>query len=246
VISILLPSRKRPENLRRFLNSVRDTLRGCCEVIVGLDDDDPTIDAYRDVAICYAPDAAPFERVALRIGPQVILSEYWNILARLAMSDIFWLAEDDTVYLTPGWDQMVQQAFDECPDKVLHVHGADLPPYEETTFGNSGAVHRVWLETLGYVQSPAYFCGDYGDSWRNDLANRIGRNKYLPFAVEHKHPYKTGDPKFDMPVDDTYLERREREKVNDPKTVFDQTEAERIRDADKLRAVIEKFSVDNR
>jgi hypothetical protein len=184
MISILLPSRKRPTEFARMMSSIFATAdRSNVEVIARFDDDD--LESMR---------RAEADGATCIVGPRIReMTKYWNECAEVAKGDIFMQSNDDCVFRTVGWDKQVEDAFAAVPDKILLVGGDD---------GNcKGAglphpfVSRKWVETLGYFIAP-YFSCDYGDTWNEDIAKMIGRRKYIPFLIEHMH-YTFGKAKMD-------------------------------------------------
>ena len=71
MISILLPSRGRPDNIVRLANSIFETASNPSEIeiIVRLDEDDPKLEQYMD---------NPPKQTTYFTGPRVVLSELWN------------------------------------------------------------------------------------------------------------------------------------------------------------------------
>src|SRR6266705_3622822 len=99
MISILLPTRKRPQFLERMVNSARETCAVPPEIVVYVDDDDPE-------------SAVKAEELGLKliIGPRIIMTDYWNQCYAKSAGDIVMQAGDDIVFRTPGWDAMVEEA----------------------------------------------------------------------------------------------------------------------------------------
>jgi hypothetical protein len=127
---------------------------------------------------------------------------------------------------------MIEREFEACPDNILMVHGDDLG-CQRDKFGCHPCVHRRWVQTLGYF-IPPYFDGEYGDTWVNDLANRLGRRKFLPFVTEHMHHV------FNKAViDQTTKDYQARQAKQNPAKIFRDREAERIADSEKLRKLLE-------
>ena len=138
---------------------------------------------------------------------------------------------DDIIFRTNGWDALVEQAFENCPDKILLVHGSDEGQHF-TRFGAHGIVHRRWIDTVGYF-IPPYFSSDYGDAWINELAEGIRRRKFVPFIAEHMH-FMFGK----APMDQTTRERLARHKRDNVDDIWRRTKSERIVATKKLAALI--------
>jgi len=177
MISLLIPTRNRPVKLGQVISSARMTASqpDDLEFCLYLDDDDPG--NYKDLF--------GREDVKYKIGPRITLSAMWNECFKIATGDILMQGNDDIVFRTAGWDGLVRNAFQ--GDKIRMVHGGDGGPRGEV-FGPHPFISREWVETVGYF-TPPYFSSDFGDSWINDLANRIGRRTYVPILVEHMHHF---------------------------------------------------------
>jgi len=174
VISILCPTRGRPQMVERMMRSVRDTQAGDVEIILAFDNDDPSrVRQYEDA-----------DEVITGSGT---VGEYWNRMATMARGDIIMMGNDDFFYVTPDWDQIVTNAVEhEFPDGI----------YVAWTDDGSGKAHercavpivsKEWINTLGYF-CPAGFRFFYNDTWIAELGRRIGRELYIGNAlVEHRH-----------------------------------------------------------
>jgi ribosomal protein L37E len=235
--------------------SARRMAKGPIEIVVWLDYDDPTLKQYLELA--------RLAGVLYQIGPRnIIHSARWDKCLPLATGELLCHGNDDIIFRTPGWDQMVIAEFEDCPDKILMVHGDDLYIQREG-FGCHPIISRRWLDTLGYF-IPPYFDGEWGDTWVNDLANRIGRRKFLPFICEHLHFSRTKEncprcgrdstvgvkegvycnscglmfPTENPVMDETTQEYLRRSQVQNPAKIYEELEAERIADAEKLRALL--------
>ena len=220
MISILVPSRGRPSTLARMIESARKMAVGQIEVIVRIDEGDPSRDKYvRDDVFG-----------TLLIGERCILSSLWNECSLVATGDIQMLAGDDFIFHTPGWDQMVEDAFAQSEDKILLVYGDDGIHGE--SFASHPIIHRKWIEVCGRAYPP-YFSSCYADTWLWDVAGKLGRRKYLPFVNEHMH-YSCGKAEKDQ----TTIEGLERYASDDNARIYASRADEREMDADKLRKMM--------
>jgi glycosyl transferase/beta-hydroxylase protein BlmF len=225
LISLLVPSRGRPDMLKRMVQTAMSTAahQRHIEIIAYLDDDDPKKDAYH-LRLFVEP-------VELLTGPRKLLSDCWNECARHAKGEILMHAGDDLRFETPGWDQQVRDAFAASEDKILLVQGDDLSPNREA-LATHGFVHRRWVETVGYFLPPLFSC-DWNDVWLTEVADMLGRRVRLPFVIAHDH-YQ-----FDKrPRDTTDEEREERGRADNVVQIYKDTARERIADMEKLKAVM--------
>jgi len=222
LISILVPSRGRPEWLTRTIVSAFKTAthERRIEFIVRLDEDDPRLDAYPS-----------FVGVEYLVGPRALLSACWNECAAKARGPIMMHCGDDLTFDTPGWDAQVRRAFAETPDKILFAYGNDLGPHGET-FGTHGFLHRRWVDAVGYFVPPL-FSSDWNDVWLNEVAKEVGRHRLLDFVTEHHH-YTFGKAERDQ----THAEREERGLKDGVVDLYKRTRQDRANDVAKLRAAM--------
>lgn len=227
-ISLLCPSRRRPEELAAMVRSAADTAADPdqVEIVVRLDLDDPTQRHAADAAL----NSGLYGRV--QVGPTVILSEAWNECWRDARGVIYGHLGDDVRFESDGWDQLLIDTFDGRPDNYWVVHGDDCSP-QGATFGTHCFVHRDWTDVVGRF-CPPYFWADWNDTWFNDVANALGRRIYLDtLKMRHRHPY------FGYPTDDTYRLADGRRAAENLPGMYFALEPERADDVAKLTAAIE-------
>ncbi|NDB59517.1 glycosyltransferase family 2 protein [bacterium] len=220
MISILCPTRHRPQNIERMWQSIQDTAKNPkqIEVVIYIDADD---DSYDNLKI-------PVVKIK---GERIVLSDTWNKCAQKAKHDILMYAGDDIIFKTPNWDEIVIETFNAVPDKVLFVFGNDGSVHDGI-YGTHGFVHRTWFNTLGYI-CPPLFSGDYSDTWINDVAKLVGRHKHIKILTEHLHPdFKKSE------LDDTYLEKYERMKKDKTAELYFSLTNERQQDANKLKEIM--------
>lgn len=218
-ISILCPTRGRPENIKRLLDSLRETSTVMPETVFYVDDDDASF-----------PNAAWTPNVQIVNGPRIKMSQMWNECAKTATGEILMIAADDIVFRTKGWDDQVRRAFAAFPDRLACVHGND-GVYQEK-FGTHVFLHRNWMDAVGYI-APPYFSADFVDTWWNEVANALNRRIYLPFVTEHMHPlFKKAD------LDKTHKERLARSAADNNRKLYDELVAERRADFRNLANVI--------
>ena len=226
MISLLVPTRGRPDWVKRFLDSAQENAAGEFETIFYIDSDDPSLPEYETVL------AEHDVTTTFIVGERIVLSAMWNRCSDLASGDILGHMGDDIVFASPDWVPTVREPFDTSADKILFVHGND--GYHNERFGTHGFIHRRWMEALGYFVPPL-FSSDWNDQWLNDLANALGRRVHLPdLYTEHRH-YVFGK----APKDATYCEREERGARDNVMQLYRDTAAERQADVAKLQAVID-------
>lgn len=197
LISLLLPTRKRPELARRFLHSVQSTAKypDDVEIIIYADDDD---------AGSHDLDCAGL-RITRIIGPRRTMGSYNTACLERARGDIIALVNDDVVIRTPGWDEALRRHDASVPDKIYLAYGDDQ--FKGQRLSTFPILSR---RTCDILQEPYHraYRGAFIDYHLMDIFKRLeqsGRKRifYLPDVVfEHLH-YRAGKAE----IDETYTAR---------------------------------------
>jgi len=230
-ISILEPTRNRPQSVKELCESIFTTADepNLVEVLFYFDIDDSHIpeclEYFKELSTRYAD---PIKTI---IGPRLILSDYPNKLVQIASSDIFLNSGDDIRYKTQGWDTSIIRAFDDYPDKLVLVYPDD--GHFGPNFASHTALHRNWVECLGYFLPPIFDFG-FADTWMFHISIIIDRKVFLPVLLEHMH-YSRGKSE----LDNTYQEKLN--KQNFCNELYSATEYLRDQDIKKLQQAIKSF-----
>ncbi len=104
---VIVPSRGRPKNIARLLDSVRETSMLATHVHACVDEDDPELPGYEYVMSIAGRDDDILER-----GPRKGLAAWTNEVAVRRARQYPYLASfgDDHVPKTPGWDKALTRA----------------------------------------------------------------------------------------------------------------------------------------
>lgn len=224
-LSILCPTRGRPGNMFRLVESAFETAENPrnLEIIFYMDEDD--FESHQALNILRE---SHLEKVKGAIGPRVVLSEMWNVCYEKSQGDVLMHCGDDIIFRTKCWDSIVLNEFSRVDDRIIFVHGDD--GHLKDKFGTHGFLHRNWVETVGYFVPP-YFSSDYNDTWLNDVSNELGRRVYVEILTEHMHPnFGKG------PLDQTHLDRIERHKKDRVEILYESKKSERDIDCLKLKS----------
>jgi hypothetical protein len=169
MISILCPSRGRPELAKKMVDTAIARAGAPVQVLLYLNDDDPTLPQYQEL----------ISAEHLIVGPDRSPAYSWNRLAELAKYDLLFLMGDDAWFETDNWAIKVSNVFDQYPDKIvfafpsvegLQWKGGELTADHCPHF----VVHKNWVNVLGYFVPP-HFWHWYIDTWFRDIAKMIGR-----------------------------------------------------------------------
>jgi len=193
MISILCPTRGRPDNVVRKVQSILSTASepNLVEILFYVDLDDYT----------FPNEILEFSNVKKVVGPRMWLSILQNVLYAQASGEIIMYSGDDVVFESNNWDKMVRNEFSASEDKILLVYGSDGGYYGEK-IALHGFLHREWINAVGcWVQPGRAVPYDY---WHTENARQIGRLRYLN-NVKFKHiHFRQGDAVADF--DRTYAD----------------------------------------
>jgi len=195
LISILVPTRGRPESVFRLIKSINETAsrKDMVEIIFYVDNDDESFPSSRDLD----------SNVKVVRGERVWISLAWNCLFAHSEGEILMYTGDDVVFETKGWDEQVRNAFIQFPDSLGLVFGDDGGWYAGKLAIN-GFVHRAWADLLGYFTYPARVSAI--DLWIHECASYINRVIYLDDVMFRHVHYRQGDAtaKFDETYKEAY------------------------------------------
>lgn len=194
MLGILLPSRGRVANLKRFLDAHRETAKDSF-VFVRLDADDPALEEYQTMLDEYG-------MASRYIGPRVGFGASLNALAEIAANDgmtYLGMFGDDVLPITPHWDVQLILALEGRlgvaygDDGLRDKHAHDLP----THYVTQTEVYR----RLGYLAPPGI-----KHLFLDNVAREIGRHldnfQFVQVELKHLHPWAEGEKLHDR----TYAE----------------------------------------
>lgn len=199
-LDVLVPSRGRPASIQRLWDAIQLTASRpeCIRLLVRLDDDDPTADAYPLQSV---------DRVWYSRGPRIKLARSWGELAhtaRIAGATHLALWGDDNIPVTRGWDRTFVNRL--AADGPGWVYGCDgvwdrqpHPEYPDHLVLPTATVMSIELyEALGWVSPPGltHLCVDV--AWR-DLGLETGA-LFFERAVTIRHMHRI----VGAPDDQTY------------------------------------------
>jgi GT2 family glycosyltransferase len=221
-ISLLCPSRGRPQLCKRMLQSAYATAanRDGVESLVLVDEDDPHLDEY-----CRLLPESRVIKGARHSG----VARAFNALSGLASGDILFTAPDDLMFRTAGWDSIVREIVDRYADGIVVA-----VPYDGRE-GAQGERCTHWFTTRRWVERVGNFVEEryehfYCDTHVADIAARSGRLVFMPeVLIEHMHP-KYGKGQWD----DTYKLKRKNGMSSRDKARYRELEPERARIAGAL------------
>lgn len=187
IISLLAPVRKNVEDTRRMIDSVLSTVSNPrnIEIILYADNDDPNAELFKRWTTQYEQYTL-LGKCTTIIGPPESISKTWNVCAAECTGDILMMTNDDIVYETPGWDNIIEKERGRFPDDIFVMWFNDtLRKGKLATFP---IVSRKWYETVGYF-TPGVFEFYWNDTWIYDMGKQLGRLHYLGEVI-NRHLHK--------------------------------------------------------
>jgi hypothetical protein len=243
-ISLLIPTRGRPESMERFARSV-DTTVSCpenVEIVFGIDKEDTDSFAkatYLSKALriaIHAKEMAPWH------DGEVNLASYWNQCYASSKYDIIGYFGDDVIFRTESWDLLVKKVLDQDHTLMLSCNGLHHPQF--SLWGNGGAVgylfftHKQVHNLFGYYlhESLRRYCMDTVLEFIYKKANRFCYREDL--VTEHLMALVFPDK-----VDETHLRMSKWEKEGLDLFQSDTIQNEIIRCSDLLNDLVLKSKV---
>lgn len=206
MISVLMPTRERPELARQSIESLGGS---GFEVLIRIDDDDPQRDSY------VWPHNGKYAVMDKRVG----YSNFHvmvNQLAAKATGEWLMLWNDDAIMHTPDWAQRVQNHHSSSIPCVLNL-------YSEAMNNNLfPIISRPMYEAMGH-----FSLSTHCDSWVQDIANSLGIHLYVPgIDIEHKR---------DLLNDETKQQSQGAYAITSPLYDSDGMKLLRMKDMEKIR-----------
>lgn len=175
---VIVPSRGRPHNIADLHDAWQATTTGAADLLVAVDDDDPTLPDYERV--CAERD------IELTVGPRLRMCPTLNKVALERAPHHFALGffGDDHRPRTRGFDHRYVETLRGLGTGC--VYGNDLLAGER--------LPTQWAQTSDIVKAlgamiPAPVKHLWADNMVYDLGHAIDRIRYLPdVIVEHLHP----------------------------------------------------------
>ena len=170
-IAILLPSRNRPDYLRKSIASLLDnaTHPERVEIMLRFDDDDPSL----------AEEVNDCKNYRVYIGPRLgyrRIFEHFNEMCRDSRADWLMMWNDDTEILTKGWDELICQA----PPHVVQFLRRDIFDDADTTLPVTGL--SVFDAMGGHLSLQTH-----ADEWIGNVAKDSGVLLRRNDIVFHHH-----------------------------------------------------------
>lgn len=194
-ISLLVPTLRRPQRVRVFLNSVRQTLanKETTEILFLIDTDDAVTD---DTNI--AKEYSDLNIKFFRHEPAAINGVRYNFLCTQAQGEVLMYSGDDFKFLTSDWDTFVINHYESIPDRISLLAPFVINKHNRRT-AVTGFMSRRHYEIIGKFFTE-YFYQWCDDKWLSKVYQSIGRY-HITDAIQIVHEHYLYNKKL---LDTTY------------------------------------------
>jgi hypothetical protein len=198
-ISILCPTRGRPDNVRKLVLSALTNAEkpDNIEFLFYVDTDD--LSFPKDLVLEFP------NQIKVISGPRLWISNSHNVLYAFSIGEILMTAGDDMEFKTESWDLRVRSQFSSVEDKIALVFGNDNATHAGK-IAVHGFFHQHWVHCVGTWVQPGR--GVPWDLWTTENANLLGRLIFLEdMVISHNH-YRQGGAhaEFDQTYRDVYTQ----------------------------------------
>ena len=171
MISLLCPTRGRPDQAERLIKSFFNTQKNENQLLFYVANDDLCKEQYYELFKKY--------NMGYFKGPQMSTSFIWNYLANEATGEMVTLLADDVEIKTKNWDEIFIEANKIYKDKIYVLTVNDGRDDEYAKMGDRmrcdhPTVNKKWIQTLKYFVPP-FFMHRYLDTYVRRLAIQIDR-----------------------------------------------------------------------
>lgn len=171
-ILIVLPSRGRPWHLMEAIASIQANSTGLCDILVCLDNDDPTAGWLQQARVTTVQGPRRSFIQWVNAGVMAFVHDYWA----------FAWGADDVRFTTKGWDELLLKHLTQKDDIVYGPDGIQNEKLPTHPF-----VGCAYPRALGYFIYPElkhYFA----DNWFMHVGRARKKLKYVPeLQLEHRH-----------------------------------------------------------
>src|SRR5688500_6274351 len=172
-LTVLVPTRNRVPQLQTMLQSFSETRAYlAADLAFRIDLDDPLTQTVVNPT-GYGYVTGP------RLDGYRSIATFFNEMRPVAQGDLFMCGNDDMVFRTPHWPELVLAEANKYPDGVfvLGVQTLNLGVFPFSI------ISRKAVEAMGFIHDPRLVCGDL---FLRDVMSHFGRAIQLPNVhVEH-------------------------------------------------------------
>lgn len=183
--AILVPTRGRPENMKRLMQAWVDT-GATSELVFGMDHDDDVTRARGDELIDFANSLSLGDRLCTYSCERTSMNGTLNWLARIhaPKCDVLGFMGDDHCPRTASWDEKIRSHLVGGPCRIAYGNDLMQGPLLPTAVFMTADIVRM----LGYMSPPVLRHLFLDNAWKT-WGERLGTLRYFDdVIIEHMHP----------------------------------------------------------
>lgn len=188
-IAILCPTRGRPEQCQRMIESAFKMSAGKVQLYIAVSGNE--FEVYKSAL--FVPDQNRVGVCMVEMPDGMPTAHKWNRLAELAArqpAGLFMLGSDDMYFDTPGWDKALIDHYNSLENKI---HCYALQDSRDIDGTPHVIVTREWIDALGYFVPPIFLHWKI-DTWTVEIARSSGVFTHLrEFKLIHDKPSDKGN-----------------------------------------------------
>lgn len=182
-ISILMPTRGRPDGLDKVFESFQNTVehKHLIDIWIYVDDDDTLTLAYIKSEKWHIYGLTINWHITKSAGSMGdMLNQLWQ--ACTTNPGLYFPFSDDYTISTPHWDSLLRRAFSQFEDGVMLGFLPDntVRPHQVTFAIPSSR----WLNLLGYFLTNRFYFW-FDDQWIDEIGQMVGRKVMIPIRLEN-------------------------------------------------------------
>ncbi len=182
-ISVLMPTRGRPDGLTKVFESFQKTVerKDLLDIWIYVDDDDTLTLDYIESGKWNIYGIVVNWHIAKSAGSMGdMLNQLWQ--ACTTNPGLYFPFSDDYTISTPHWDSLLRRAFSQFEDGVMLGFLPDntVRPHQVTFAIPSSR----WLNLLGYFLTNRFYFW-FDDQWIDEIGQMVGRKVMIPIRLEN-------------------------------------------------------------
>jgi len=178
---MIVPSRNRADKAHSCALSFINSSSGNSDLMVCVDDDDPTLPNYKDMMGEFISERV---YLAVGLGSKTMISVLNNAAINNAdYYDFLGFAGDDHRFVTDNWDLAMTDSMRK--NNAIVGYANDLYPHNDLP--TSVVVDSILVRALGFL-APPELIHMYADNFWLDIGNELQSIEYFPdVVIEHMH-----------------------------------------------------------
>lgn len=182
MIALLCPSRGRPQQFKRMVESALKTASRELQIYLCVSPQDHY--NYKEVCKDY------WHLLKVMIAPAAMPTAHkWNLMAQEMEADLYMIAADDMIFTTPCWDEVLHSHYDRLDNKI-HVYA--LRDSRDELGTPHPIISREYRDKMGFLIPPIFTHWTI-DTWTVEIAKANDCfTHFKDYLLVHQKPSDNG------------------------------------------------------